>query len=251
MENISNKGLKIAILGYGKMGKEIEKMAIAKGHTILLTLDNEKDWIDKGNLLVKADVAIDFSMPKTVVQNIEKCFDNNVPIVVGTTAWYTDFKRISEVCLNTNQSLFYATNFSLGVNIFSAVNKKLAEIMNGFQEYDVEIIETHHTQKLDAPSGTAISLAEGILSKMDRKSIWKLEGEIEGIESNTLSIKAKRIENVPGTHEIRYESEADKIKIIHEAKNRKGFAKGAVLAAEWLVDKKGVYTMSDLLALNF
>ncbi len=249
MKNISEKALNIALLGYGKMGKEIEELALEAGHKIALIIDNENDWNQKGSDLGKVDVAIDFSMPKTATSNIDKCFDANIPIVVGTTGWYSDFERITETCKREDQSLFYATNFSLGVNIFSAINKKLAEIMNHFPDYEPSISETHHTQKLDAPSGTAISLAEGILSQIKRKTNWKLDREKQEFSTDILSVKAYRIENVPGTHEITYHSDVDEIKISHEAKNRKGFAKGALLAAEWLYNKKGIFNMTDLLAL--
>lgn len=249
MENTSKKTLNIALLGYGKMGKEIEQLALDAGHRIALIIDNERDWEQKGSDLNKADVAIDFSMPKTAVSNIEKCFKSNLPIVVGTTGWYADFDAIAAICKKKNQSLFYATNYSLGVNIFSAINKKLAEIMNRFPDYDVKLSETHHTQKLDAPSGTAISLAKGILAELKRKNDWKLVDDFQNYPANSLPIKAFRIENVPGTHEIAYQSSVDEIKISHEAKSRIGFAKGALLAAEWLYNKKGVFTMTDLLAL--
>ncbi len=249
MENISKKSLNIALLGYGKMGKEIEQFALESGHKIVLIIDNETDWELKGSDLAKADVAIDFSMPKTAINNIENCFTANVPIVVGTTGWYDDFKKISEMCKIKNQSLFYATNYSLGVNIFSAINKKLAEIMNRFPDYDISLSETHHTQKLDAPSGTAISLAEEILIQIDRKSDWKLVENNQNVDENIMPIKAYRIDKTPGTHEIIYQSLVDEIRIIHEAKNRKGFAKGAILAAEYVFDKKGIYNMNDLLAL--
>lgn len=249
MGNSSKKTLNIALLGYGKMGKEIEKLALEAGHKIALILDNEKDWEQKGSDLKNIDVAIDFSMPKTAVSNIDKCFDSNVPIVVGTTGWYSDFERITNRCRLEKQSLFYATNFSLGVNIFSAINKKLAEIMNRFPDYDIKLSETHHTQKLDAPSGTAISLAESILGEIERKKDWGLVEDSQKHTSAILPINAYRIENVPGTHEITYFSDVDEIRINHEAKSRKGFAKGALLAAEWLHNKKGVFTMTDLLAL--
>lgn len=249
MENISKKSLKIALLGYGKMGKEIEQMAIESGHRIFLIIDDKNDWEQKGHELAKADVAIDFSMPKTVVQNIEKCFDSNVPIVVGTTGWYTDFERISRRCQAENQSLFYASNFSLGVNIFAAINKKLAIIMNRFPDYDINVSETHHTQKLDAPSGTAISLASDILEQIDRKTHWELKEDKQIIPSDVIPIQSFRIENIPGTHIVTYNSAIDEIKISHEAKSRKGFAKGALLAAEWIYNKKGVFNMTDLLAL--
>lgn len=243
------KSLNIALIGYGKMGKKIEQLAIEAGHSIFLILDNEKDWEEKEKDLAGADVAIDFSMPQTAVKNIEKCFHANVPIVVGTTGWYADFERITQLCLKNNQALFYATNFSLGVNIFSAINKKLASMMNRFPDYDLSISETHHTQKLDAPSGTAISLAEGILGEIDRKKSWELIGENQSAPSDVIGIKAYRLPDVPGTHEIVYHSSVDQIKIIHEAKNRTGFAIGALLAAEWVWNKKGVFNMSQLLEL--
>ena len=249
MEKISKKLLNIALLGYGKMGKEIEQLALQAGHHIVLIIDNEKDWEQKGYNLDKVDVAIDFSLPKTAINNIKKCFDSNLPIVVGTTGWYADFEMVKTDCIENNQSLFYASNFSLGVNIFSAINQKLAEIMNHFPDYDLQLSETHHTQKLDAPSGTAISLAESILNQMERKKTWKLVKKNEKKQADMLPIKAYRIENVPGTHEILYQSDVDEIKIIHTAKSRKGFAKGALLAAEWLHNKKGVFNMTDLLAL--
>lgn len=249
MENSSKKPLKIALLGYGKMGKEIEQMALDAGHSIVLIIDTENDWTQKGRELEKADVAIDFSMPKTAIQNIEKCFAANVPIVVGTTGWDADFETVKIKCRAENQSLFYATNFSLGVNIFSAINKKLAAIMNRFPDYNISISETHHTQKLDAPSGTAISLAEGILENTDKKTRWELIQNQEHIPDDVIPIKAYRIEQVPGTHEITYNSTVDEIKISHQAKNRKGFAKGALLAAEWIYDKKGIFSMTDLLSL--
>lgn len=249
MENTSKKALNIALLGYGKMGKEIEQLALAAGHIITLIIDNEKDWELKGSDLNNVDVAIDFSMPKTATSNIDKCFNANIPIVVGTTGWYSDFENITATCKQNEQTLFYATNFSLGVNIFSAINKKLAEIMNRFPDYEPSISETHHTQKLDAPSGTAISLAESIISELERKTNWGLVEDNRKQATDILPIKAFRIENVPGTHEITYQSSVDEIKISHEAKSRKGFAKGALLAAEWIYNKKGVFTMTDLLAL--
>lgn len=249
MKNNEKKTLKIGLLGYGKMGKEIEQIALDKGHQIVFIIDNESDWKLYKNELAIADIAIDFSTPQTAISNIEKCFDANLPIVVGTTGWYADFEQIKNDCVKKNQSLFYASNFSLGVNIFSAINTKLAEIMNRFPEYDLKLTETHHTQKLDAPSGTAISLAEGILQKLERKTKWELTEHQQALADKTIPIQAFRIEHVPGTHEITYYSSVDEIEIRHTAKSRKGFAKGAVLAAEWLYPKKGIYTMQDLLAL--
>lgn len=249
MENKKNT-LNIALLGYGKMGREIEQIALAQGHKLVLIIDHEKDWIENEHILSDADVAIDFSMPQTAAGNIEKCFAANVPIVVGTTGWYADFDRIKNIALKKNQSLFYATNFSLGVNIFSTINSKLAQIMNRFPNYAVRMSETHHTQKLDAPSGTAISLAQGIINEVERIENWKLvNSPSEEISTNLLPIEAHRIDQVPGTHEIVYFSDVDEIRMVHEAKNRKGFAKGAVLAAEWLVGKKGIFTMRDFLNL--
>ncbi len=249
MENYLKKPLQIALLGYGKMGREIENMALQSGHQIAVIIDNEQDWEAKEKDLAKADVAIDFSQPETAVANIERCFKRNVPIVIGTTGWYTQFEEIKKKCEQQNQSLFYASNFSLGVNLFSVINQKLAQIMNRFSEYDLSMTETHHTQKLDAPSGTAISLAEEILKEIDRKDSWELKTENKKNKDSVLPIEALRIAHVPGTHEVCYSSDVDEIKISHRALNRKGFAKGALLAAEWIIDKKGIFNMRDLLAL--
>ncbi|MBN2237136.1 MAG: 4-hydroxy-tetrahydrodipicolinate reductase [Bacteroidales bacterium] len=251
MENTQAKYLKIALLGYGKMGHEIEAIAKDAGHKIALIIDTHADWQEKESLLNKVDVAIDFSLPESAVSNIKKCFAAKVPIVVGTTGWYSEFEAIKNLCMEEKNTLFYASNFSLGVNIFSAVNTKLAEIMNRFPDYRVSLKETHHTQKLDAPSGTAITLAEGIIRKTEKLKSWELveNKSPEQLAKDLLPITAIREEQVPGTHEIVYHSEVDFIEIKHEAKNRKGFAKGAVLAAEWIVGKTGLFTMNDLLAL--
>ena len=238
--------MKIAIIGYGKMGKEIEKICIERSHEISLIIDihNQAD-LNQANLK-KVDVAIDFTTPASVVTNILTCFDACIPIVVGTTGWNNDFKQISEICVQKNLALFHASNYSIGVNILFAVNEYLATLMNKFPQYDVSLEETHHTQKLDAPSGTAISLANQIISKLDRKKKWALN-TTSGSES--LKIKAIKKGDVNGIHEIRYESEVDYLTIKHFARSRKGFALGAVLAAEYIKDKKGIFTMRQLLEL--
>ena len=233
--------MKIALLGYGKMGKAIEEIALKRGHSVVFKTNEasiEKD-------VSKADVAIDFSTPETVVDNIKKCFAVNVPVVVGTTGWYERFSEVCRLCELGGHSLFHATNFSIGVNIFFEVNKTLAKLMNTQPDYEIEMTEIHHTQKLDSPSGTAIALADGIIENVDRKSSWSENKPGE----ESILIHAKRERDVPGMHIVNYENEIDKIEIKHEAKGRIGFATGAVLAAEWLLDKPGVYTMKDLLKL--
>ena len=233
--------MKIALLGYGKMGKVIEEIALKRGHSVVFKTNEasmEKD-------VSRADVAIDFSTPETIVDNIKKCFAVNVPVVVGTTGWYERFSEVCRLCELGGHSLFHATNFSIGVNIFFEVNKTLAKLMNTQPDYEIEMTEIHHTQKLDSPSGTAITLADGIIENVDRKSSWSENKPGE----ESILIHAKRERDVPGMHIVNYENEIDKIEIKHEAKGRIGFATGAVLAAEWLLDKPGVYTMKDLLKL--
>ena len=228
--------MKIVLIGYGKMGKAIEEIISADENLdIVLIIDKDNlNQLTKENLQ-KADVAIEFTTPKTAVQNIHTCVDAGIPVVVGTTGWYDNLEAVTEYVLANNGSIVHATNFSIGVNIFFEINKILAEIMRDQPQYDVAIEETHHPQKLDAPSGTAITLAERILSKLKTKNSWV---------NNKTSIKEEleiishRIENVPGTHEVIYSSEADEIKLIHTAKSRKGFAEGALLAAKWVKDKK-------------
>mgnify|MGYP006091091983 FL=1 len=233
--------MKIALLGYGKMGIAIEEIALKRGHSVVFKTNEasiEKD-------VSKADVAIDFSTPETVVDNIKKCFAVNVPVVVGTTGWYERFSEVCRLCELGGHSLFHATNFSIGVNIFFEVNKTLAKLMNTQPDYEIEMTEIHHTQKLDSPSGTAITLADGIIENVDRKSSWSENKPGE----ESILIHAKRERDVPGMHIVNYESEIDNIEIKHEAKGRVGFATGALLAAEYLLDKQGVYTMKDLLKL--
>lgn len=236
--------MNIALLGYGKMGKEIEKIALSRGHQIVLKIDanNRAESIHK---LTLADVAIEFSTPDTAYDNIQECFKANVPVVVGTTGWLHKLEDCKKQC-QQGKGLFYASNFSVGVNVFFAINKKLAQLMAAYPEYSVEMEEIHHTQKLDAPSGTAITLAEGIMENQPRFSNWVNENSKQ---ENELGIISKRIENVPGTHTVVYNSEIDEIYIRHTAHNRKGFALGAVLAAEYMKGKAGFYGMSDLLGI--
>lgn len=235
--------MKICLLGYGKMGKEIEAIALQRGHTIVLKVDETNATTFTNTELKKADVAIEFSTPHTVIGNIKKCFEAQVPIVVGTTGWYDEFEMIQELCLQKESTLFHATNFSLGVNLFFKVNTYLAELMNKYDSYDVEMEEIHHIHKLDKPSGTAISLANQVLEKIDRKKNWSITDH----DPETLFIKDVREGEVPGTHIIKYKSDVDDIEIMHKAHNRKGFALGAVIAAEHINGKKGIFTMNDLI----
>jgi len=231
--------MKIALFGYGKMGKTIERLALKRGHEIIAKIDI--DSVD--NDISEADVAIDFSIPGEAFNNISRCFEKNIPIVCGTTGWLDKFEEATALCKTKNGAFIYASNYSLGVNLFFELNEQLAKIIAKFSDYDVNLEEIHHTQKLDAPSGTAISLAEGIISNSNKKN-WDLDVTKE---EDTIPIVAKRIENVPGTHTVTYNSIVDEIAIKHTAKNRDGFALGAIIAAEWLKDKKGVYTMKDVL----
>ncbi len=236
--------MKIVLLGYGKMGKEIEAIALERQHEIVLKVDEHNSASVTAKDLQPADVAIEFSTPHTVVGNIYKCFEASLPVVVGTTGWYDKFDAITKDCGDQKQSLFHATNFSLGVNIFFKVNSYLAKIMNNFPGYEISMEEIHHIHKLDKPSGTAISLASQIIEQVGRKEKWALENNHS---TDTLFIKDVREGEVPGTHIVKYTSAVDDIEIMHKAHNRKGFALGAVLAAEFLKGKKGVFTMNDML----
>jgi 4-hydroxy-tetrahydrodipicolinate reductase len=231
--------MKIALFGYGKMGKTIERIVIERGHEIVVKIDVDTKDYD----IRIADVAIDFSTPDAAFNNINECFNKNIPIISGTTGWLDKFNIIIENCDKKNGAFIYASNFSLGVNLFFELNAKLAKMMRNFKSYDIDMEEIHHTQKLDTPSGTAITLAESIIENSDKEN-WSLT-----VTNNdkAIPIVSKRIENVPGTHTIRYISDVDEIEIKHTAKNRDGFALGAVIAAEWLQGKKGVYTMKDVL----
>ena len=236
--------MKIALIGYGKMGKEIEKIALDRGHEIVLKIDitNPEDLIIRN--LQKADVAIEFTIPSSAVNNYQLCFDAGIPVVSGTTGWLDRQPEVFENCKKLNGTFFYASNFSLGVNIFFSLNKKLAALMANHNEYKIGITEIHHTHKLDAPSGTAITLAEGIMENIPSKTKWINQTSENSAE---LEIISERIGEVPGTHIIRYDSEVDYLEITHCAKNRKGLAFGAVLAAEFSYNKKGILTMNDLL----
>ncbi len=233
--------MNIALLGYGKMGKIIETIALKRGHSISLKANSKTKTLDFSN----TDVAIDFSLPSTAVHNITSALDHNVPVISGTTGWLKDYDRITANCHTKNGAFLYASNFSLGVNIFFEVNRVLGKLIADIPEYKVSLEEIHHTEKLDAPSGTAISLAKDIISKSHYEN-WTLEAP----NDNEIGITAKRIDNVPGTHSIQYDSNIDSIEIKHTAHNRTGFALGAVIAAEWIKDKKGVFTMKDVLNIG-
>lgn len=226
------------------MGKTIEKIALEAGHSITLIIDSEADWAKSGQLLGSCDVSIDFSTPDVVVSNIGRCFTAGIPVVVGTTAWESKQGTIRELCLKGNHTIFVASNFSIGVNIFNKINRNLATLMNDLPQYDCRIEETHHVHKIDAPSGTAKVLANDIIKEVGRKKIW-MSGEPDKPEQ--LGIKSHRIGEVPGMHSVNWFSDEDEIEIIHRANNRFGFAKGALLAAAWLIGKKGFFGMSDML----
>ncbi len=236
--------MKIALIGYGKMGKIIERIALERGHEIVskVDVDNLDDF--DSDAFKSADVAIEFTVPQVAVSNIKRAFKSNVPVVCGTTGWTEALPELKAIIEAEGKTLFWASNFSLGVNIFMVVNKYLASIMNQFPEYNVEMTEVHHTQKLDAPSGTAITLAEGILENLNRKDNWSKETETKPTD---LAIKSIREGQVPGIHTIRYESAVDSIEMTHDAKSREGFALGAVVAAEFTAGKKGLLGMNDLL----
>lgn len=238
--------MKIALIGYGKMGKEIEQIALSRGHEVVLkiSVENLNDFTPDN--LKKADVAIEFTAPDAALNNMYTCFDVGIPVVVGTTGWNKHLDEVKKYCNTKNATLLYASNFSVGVNLFFALNKRLAELMVPYNQYDVTIEEIHHTQKLDAPSGTAISLANDILAVHPTKKQWSLQKN----DAENLFINVKRIDPVPGTHSIKYSSDIDDIEIIHTAHNRKGFATGAVIAAEWIAGKKGIYTMNDVLNIT-
>ena len=239
--------MKLALIGYGKMGKAIEEVAIQRGHEVVAILGKDEN---RGEL-AQAEVAIEFSIPDAAVSNIEQCFDANVPVVVGTTGWYDQYDRLSEKANREGKGLFTATNFSVGVNILFHLNKKLAEIMDRFPEYEVKMNETHHIHKLDHPSGTAVTLAQGIIEHLDRKNAYvgQLEGQSEAVEPLDIQIISKRENEVPGYHQVNYTGPIDEISISHNAFNRQGFAQGAVMAAEFMLGKTGVFGMKEL--LNF
>lgn len=239
--------MNIAILGYGKIGREIEKTAVERNHNVALIIDieNQADLNQKN--LSGVDVAIDFTVPDSAYSNILKCFEHNIPVVSGTTGWLDKLEEIISVCKEKSQAFFYAPNYSPGVNIFMYLNRYLAEIMNRFPDYEITIEETHHKQKLDAPSGTAIKLANDIIPAVGRKSKWEPDNTSD---KSSIKITSIRKEDVMGVHKITYDSPMDIIEIQHSAKSRKGFALGAVLAAEFIKGKKGYYTLNDLLQID-
>lgn len=234
--------MKIALLGYGKMGKTIEKIALERGHSICLKASSTPSDAE----LSQADAAIDFSVPNAAFNNITKCFENKIPVACGTTGWLDQYKEAEEICLHHQAKFIYASNFSLGVNLFFELNETLAKMMSKFEQYSVSMKEIHHTQKLDAPSGTAITLADQIIQHTNYKS-WKHPAK--NLQSTEIGIEAERIDDVKGTHNITYASTIDDIEITHKAHTRDGFALGAVIAAEWLAQKKesGVFQMKDVL----
>jgi 4-hydroxy-tetrahydrodipicolinate reductase len=242
--------MNLALLGYGKMGRIIERIAMDRGHHIVLRIDafNHEDLTAEN--LQKADVAIDFSTPASVLDNINVCFQAGVPVVVGTTGWYGKLQEVKNKCEAGNKSVLYASNFSVGVNIFFHINKVLAHIMNRYAQYEVQVEEIHHTQKLDSPSGTAMTIAEEIIDQLVRKNEWvnELVGDTEEvvIKPEQLLIESHRLEEVPGTHTVIYSSEVDEIEIKHTAHSRTGFALGAVVAAEWMKGRKGFYNITDM-----
>ncbi|HIP36766.1 MAG TPA: 4-hydroxy-tetrahydrodipicolinate reductase [Crocinitomix sp.] len=236
--------MKVALFGYGKMGKEIETILLDRGHSISHktksdTMLNELDFSD-------TDVVIEFSTPNSAKTNIAFCLTHQLPVVVGTTGWYNHLNEIKDICLQNNGALLYGTNFSIGVNIFFKVNEYLAQIMNKFEDYQCEVKEIHHTEKLDAPSGTGITIANQIIEHLDRLNHWENVSQNELINEQVLPLVSERLPKVPGTHTVKYENDIDKIEFTHTAHNRKGFALGSVLAAEWLIDKTGIYEMKDV-----
>jgi len=237
--------MKIALLGYGKMGREVEKIAVEHNHSIGLIIDNENDWSAKAEQLRDCDVAIEFSMPAIAIENIRRCFEAGTPVVVGTTGWYDQLKNISDLGIRSNGTLFYASNFSLGVNIFFDVNRRLASLLEAYPMYAPAMVEIHHTQKLDAPSGTAITLANDIIASNSRYKKWTATEP----EPDEIPVESLREGNVPGTHTVTWSSDIDQISITHEARNRRGLAIGAMMAAEWVYKRKGIFTMKDMLNL--
>lgn len=235
--------MKVALIGYGRMGHEIEKILVERGHSIVSIIDvnNTQDFDSES--FKSANVAIEFSTPESAISNYRRAFAANVPVVAGTTGWLEHMNEVKEACEKDGKTFFYASNYSLGVNIFFAVNKYLSKLMNPYTDYDVEMEETHHIHKLDAPSGTAITLAEGVIQNVDRKNRWVLEKEEKPTD---IAIHCIREGEVPGNHKVTFRSEYDRITIEHDAKTRKGFAFGAVLAAEFTAGKKGFLGMNDL-----
>ncbi len=239
--------LHIALIGYGKMGHAIETMALAKKHTVRVIIDNESHWVSRLDQLARCDVAIEFTTPEAAPANIKRCFDMDVPVVTGTTGWVHELPGIARLCEEKKGCLFHASNFSIGVNFFFELNNRLAGMLAGIKGYRPRIVESHHSQKLDAPSGTAITLANDIIAARKDLETWGDAGQ--GAAPGVLPIKSYRLDDVTGTHVVAYDSDIDSIEIKHTAHNRSGFAEGAFLAAGWVADKQGVFTMKDM--LNF
>lgn len=238
--------MKIALIGYGKMGKAIEEIAVSKGHQIILKINDENLSELNASNLQKCDVAIEFTSPESAVDNMRICIDADVPVVCGSTGWFEKENEIIQYCKDKKGTLLYSSNFSIGVNIFFEINKRLAQLMSNQKEYAVAIEEIHHTQKKDAPSGTAISIAQQIISERSDKNSWTLN---PAPTENEINITSKRVDPAPGTHHVRYSSEIDDIEIIHTAHSRKGFATGALVAAEFILGKKGIFNMADVLKI--
>lgn len=238
--------MKIALIGYGKMGKAIEEIALSKGHEIVLKIDASTTSDFTKENIQKANVAIEFTGPHTAFENISKCIQWGVPVISGSTGWLDHFEKAKKLCEEKKGCLLYASNFSIGVNLFFEINKQVAALMEPYDSYNVSMTETHHTEKKDAPSGTAISLAEQILAQIGRKKKWVTDSSIE---ASDLVIHSERIDPAPGTHSVSYDSAIDSIEITHTAHTRKGFASGAVLAAEFANQKMGIFTMKDVLGL--
>ncbi len=246
-DNQMNDPLKIAIVGYGKMGQEIEKYAPHSGCSVVAIIDNAQDWEKHEASLKQADVAIEFTSPGVVTDNLKRLMDMQLAVVTGTTGWSAKLPEIAQYCQQRNGSVFYASNFSVGVHLFFALNRYLADLMADYPSFWPTLEETHHTQKLDAPSGTAITMLEDIIKINHGIKDWKFASEKP--TKDEIAVIAHRIEGVTGTHKLVYESAIDSISIEHKAHNREGFARGALMAARWLKDKKGIFTMNDLLKL--
>ena len=235
--------MKATLIGYGRMGREIEKLLPTVGLELAATIDNEEEWVACAEAFRTSDVAIEFSTPDTVIDNLHRCFDAGVPVVCGTTGWYDRSEEILAHCRRTSNALVYGSNFSIGANLFFKINELTAQLMNRQEQYDVMIEETHHTAKKDAPSGTAITTANLIIDNLNRKTGWKLDDASNPADINVV---AHRIGNEPGTHVVRYQSDNDLIEITHRAFNRTIFAQGAARAARWLIGHKGIYTFKDI-----
>lgn len=235
--------IKVSILGYGKMGKEIEKVVIREGMTIVARIDNEEDWVNQQDAFLTSDVAIEFSTPNTVLKNLSRCFKANIPVVCGTTGWTNVEADVLKQCKETSNALIYGSNFSIGANMFMKINEVMAQLMNKQQQYDVMIEETHHAAKKDAPSGTAISIANIIINQLDRKKDWTLEDDSDAADIN---IVAHRFGEETGTHAVKYTSDDDCIILCHKAYNRAIFAQGAVRAARWICKNKGIYPFHEI-----